>query len=101
MVARRTLQHERDHQKAAVLNHVLLHGLRRLDKLADEAQQLSAQRRIFLDVDALVGHVELGEQRKQDLDSADGVQCAVNRMCNHSFDVLQNLWRLSSQLRLV
>lgn len=40
VVPRRALQHERDHQETAILNHVLLHGLRTLHQLADKTQQL-------------------------------------------------------------
>lgn len=73
---------------------MLLHGLGRLNQLADKSQELCAQRRIFLDVDAFVGQVELGEEWKEDLNATDGVECAVDGMCNHSFDVLLKNERL-------
>lgn len=37
------LQHKGDHQEAAVLDHVLLHGLGRFHQLANEAQELGAK----------------------------------------------------------
>lgn len=42
VLARWSLQHEADHEEAAVLDHVLLDRLRRLDQLADEAQEFWA-----------------------------------------------------------
>lgn len=47
------------------------------------------ERRIALDIaDALVRHVQLGEERKQHLNAADRIECAVYGMRDHSLDVL-------------
>ena len=34
--------------------------------------------------------IQLGKERKEDLDSADGVESAVDRVCDHGLHVLQH-----------
>lgn len=119
VLARGALQHEGDHQEAAVLDHVLLHGLGGFHQLANEAQELGATGYTFqsiississilwlayflkgltnspqcwipLDVaESFVGHVQLREEREEHLDAANRVQGAVYRVRDHGLNVLQ------------